>query len=118
MPLMALPSTCAARVGVSRRLRATSASRAESPSRERRSAASLELRLAWARAYDWRAERRSASAWSTENWNSRASYSARILPVVTASPRSTSSLAMVPGCSVLTTVSCQATTLPTVSTDR
>ena len=99
-------------------LRATSACSAERPSLTRRSAASLEATVAWARADDWRVERRSASAWSTANWNSRASYSARILPGVTESPRSTCRRATVPGCSVFTTVSTQATRLPTVSTAR
>ena len=44
-----------------------------------------------ARAAAWRLERRSASIWATASSNSRASYSARTLPWVTGSPRSTSS---------------------------
>src|SRR3990172_4510225 len=64
------------------------------------------------------ADARSASACRTDSWNSRASYSASTCPALTRSPRSTSSLATVPGCSVFAMVSCQATTLPTVSTAR
>ena len=99
-------------------VRFTSASRETRPSLARRSAASLAPTVARPRASDCWEERRSASACFTASSNSRASYSASTWPRVTASPRSTSRRAMVPGCSVRTCASSQARRLPTVSTER